>query len=140
MIQLPLRRRIASRLEPGFGMSVSRAVVHVTPSSLEKLMCARFGGGPLSRKYATKLPSFLRTTDGWMHPNPTIGSLAFQVYPPSSLIAIMPNEKPSEYIGTRIRPEGSSSGCVRVNQPMREKYSSLACSIQRARAGSAPAQ
>ena len=42
---------------------------------------------------------------------------------------MMPNEKPSEYIGTRMRPEGNSSGWVRVNQPMREKYSSSACSI-----------
>src|SRR4051794_31566663 len=66
-----------------------------------------------------------------MHPAPTMGSLAVHVYPLSSLIAMMPNEKPSEYIGTRIRPDGSSSGCVRVNHPMREKYSSLACAITR---------
>lgn len=46
------------------------------------------------------------------------------VYPRSSLIAMMPYEKPSGYIGTRIRPEGNCTGCVRVNQPMREKYSS----------------
>src|SRR5262252_7530248 len=75
-----------------------------------------------------------------MQPPPTIGSLAFHVYPPSSEIAMMPNEKPSEYIGTRIRPEGSSSGCVRVNHPMREKYSSLACSTHLASAGLSPAQ
>ncbi len=34
-------------------------------------------------------------------------------------------------MGTRMRPEGSSSGWVRVNQPMREKYSSSAFSICR---------
>ena len=63
-----------------------------------------------------------------MPPSPTIGSLPFQVTPPSSLMAMIPNEYPSEYIGTSRRPDGSSSGWVRVNQPIREKYSSSACS------------
>src|SRR5581483_9505582 len=129
MIQSPFRKRITSRLVPGFRISVSRAKVHETPSSLEKLMCARLGGGPLSRRYATSVPSFFRTTDGCMQPAPTIGSLAVQVMPPSSLIAMMPNENPSEYMGTRMRPEGNCCGCVRVNHPIREKYSSPACSI-----------
>src|ERR1017187_143863 len=42
-------------------------------------------------------------------------------------------------MGTRMRPEGSSRGCVRVNQPMREKYSSSAFSMSRL-AGSARGQ
>ena len=64
-----------------------------------------------------------------MPPRPTIGSLADQVYPWSSLMAMIPNEYPSEYSGIRIRPDGNSSGCVRVNHPMREKYLSPARSI-----------
>src|SRR3954463_16395085 len=64
-----------------------------------------------------------------MHPAPTMGSLAFHVTPPSSLIAMIPNENPSEYIGTKILPDGNCSGCVRVNHPIREKYSSPACAI-----------
>src|SRR2546427_756937 len=34
-------------------------------------------------------------------------------------------------MGARMRPDGNCSGWVRVNQPMREKYSSSACSIRR---------
>src|ERR1022692_3102569 len=86
MIQWPLRSRITSRLVPGFRMSVSFAEVQVTPSSREELSIARLGGGPLSRRYATKVPSFLRTTEGCTPPAPTMGSLPVQVYPPSSLI------------------------------------------------------
>src|SRR6266849_2839465 len=37
-----------------------------------------------------------------------------------------------EYIGSRMRPEGNSSACVRVNQPMREKYMSSDSAMRRA--------
>ena len=94
--QLPFASTITSAPVPGFGTSESSTVLHVSPRSVERLTINRFGGGPLSRMYATSVPSFRLASDGWMLPKPTSGVLVFQVAPQSSLIAISEKLKPSE--------------------------------------------
>ena len=65
---------------------------HVIPSSFEVLTGTRFGGPPLSRMYATSVPSRFRTIDGCTFPAPTNGSLVLHEAPLSSEIAISENE------------------------------------------------
>ena len=54
-----------------------------------------------------------------MLPKPINGSLAYQVCPSSSLMAMSEIENVSVYSGNRIRPEGSTVGLHRGCQPSR---------------------
>ncbi len=94
--QAPLSSSITSRLEPGFGMSLSTAADHVSPSSLLTLTMACGGASPLSRRYATMSPFSRRASVGWMGPAPTMGSEARQFAPLSSDMATSDTLKPSE--------------------------------------------
>src|SRR4029079_9995712 len=94
--QWPFFNTITSAPEPGFGSSLSTTGLQVSPRSAELLTWRRFGGGPLSRIYATSIPSFFLTTLGWILPPATSGVLVRHVPPQLSLIAIRENEKPSE--------------------------------------------
>src|SRR5687767_6593511 len=94
--QFPFRSTVTSAPAPGLGSSESSTALHVSPRSVERLTISRLGGGPLSRMYATRVPSFLRASDGWMLPRPTIGVLVFHVAPQSSEIPISEKLKPSE--------------------------------------------
>jgi hypothetical protein len=55
---------MTSAPDPGFGSVVSSTALHVSPRSRDRLMCSRFGAGPLSRMNATSVPSRFRTSDG----------------------------------------------------------------------------
>src|SRR5262245_5181187 len=63
-----------------------------------------------------------------MLPNPASGWLAYQLFPPSSLIAMIPAEYVSEYSGNRIRFDGSTVGLHLGCHPSRDESLSLIAS------------
>src|SRR5262245_22345641 len=109
---------MASMPAPGLGNGESTTADHETPSSRDVLSRIRLWG-PLSRMYATRMPSFLRSKLGWMLPKPTSGRLVVQVSPRSSETAMIEAENVSEYKGKIQRPEGSTSGWTLGIQPNR---------------------
>lgn len=90
-IQWPLLSPSAATLDPEFAMSIGSSV-QVMPPSPDS---TRRTTGE-SRMNATRLPSFFRTTEGWI-PRWARGRLNSHVRPASSVKANMEQSKVSEY-------------------------------------------